>query len=294
MVEENHLILNCLSKLKITEINNFVKYSDSVRDRDDVFALKCDKTGIIILNRTSHINEYYKNKPESPFYEVELDEVSSLTNNEDDTRRAEMFQNIILQKNWCDFGTGLGNILKYLSPIAKKSISVELQKTARNFVNKNGHKCYESIDDYPGNDLDIVTLFHVFEHLDDPIGILKNIRKKMNDNGTIIIEVPHAKDILLNGYDLESFKNFTLWSEHLILHTRESLRLFIEEAGFKNVVIKGFQRYSLSNHTYWLRHGKPGGHKKWSHLNSNELDLAYKNSLNSIDQTDTLIAYANK
>ena len=39
-------------------------------------------------------------------------------------------------------------------------------------------------------------LNHVLEHLYDPIKTLKNIKEKMNTKTLLIIEVPHANDLL--------------------------------------------------------------------------------------------------
>jgi hypothetical protein len=50
----------------------------------------------------------------------------------------------------------------------------------------------------------------------------------------------------------------------------------------------------LSNHLYWLANDKPGGHDKWSSLNSEEMKSAYSNLLASLNMTDTLIAVAEK
>jgi hypothetical protein len=58
---------------------------------------------------------------------------------------------------------------------------------------------------------------------------------------------------------LDSFKESTFWSEHLILHTKESLRKILEAVGFKNIKIEGLQRYPSANHLY-LRHNRLGGH----------------------------------
>ena len=135
-------------------------------------------------------------------------------------------------------------------------------------------------------------MFHVFEHLIDPINTLKVLKNKMAIGGKIIIEVPHAKDFLLSLLDLETFKAFTFWSEHLILHTRESLRVFLEKGGFSNVTVKGYQRYPLANHLHWLAKGKPAGHIIWDHLRTVMLDTEYENMLAQIDLTDTLIATA--
>jgi SAM-dependent methyltransferase len=153
---------------------------------------------------------------------------------------------------------------------------------------------YADIADTDNDHFDVVTLFHVFEHLQDPLDTLKTIRQKLVKGGRVIIEVPHANDFLISFLNLEAFKKFTFWSEHLILHTRNSLATFLRSAGFTDIQVIGYQRYPLANHLFWLAHGKPGGHKTWSCLVNAEIDIAYGNLLAQLDMTDTLIAVARK
>jgi hypothetical protein len=134
----------------------------------------------------------------------------------------------------------------------------------------------------------------VFEHLTDPFGLLKVAYDKLTVGGKIIIEVPHANDFLFSYLELEEFKKFTFWSEHLMLHNRWSLTAFLEKANFRNTVITGFQRYNLANHLHWLKEKKPGGHITWSMVTTEQLDSAYSSMLAGIDRTDTLIAIAEK
>jgi len=144
------------------------------------------------------------------------------------------------------------------------------------------------------NKFDLITLNHVFEHLNDPINILVELQKYLKDDGIIIIEVPHARDLLLETFNLESFKNFTLWSEHLILHTRKSLETFATNSGLQLKNIEGFQRYPISNHYNWLLNGQPSGHEIFHNLNNDDFHKHYEKLLDSIDQTDTLIGYFSK
>ena len=116
----------------------------------------------------------------------------------------------------------------------------------------------------------------------------------LEENGKLIIEGPHANDALISLYELEEFKKFTFWSEHLILHTRNSLETYLKAAGFKNIVISCYQRYSLANHLYWLSKKKPGGQLKYNFLSNVDIDNAYSDALGNIDKTDTLIAIAEK
>jgi predicted SAM-dependent methyltransferase len=137
-------------------------------------------------------------------------------------------------------------------------------------------------------------MMHVLEHLTQPDLVLKDIFKNLHEGGKIIVEVPHAYDILLDTFDLDEFKGFTYWSEHLALYTRDSLRRLMEYCGFKNIVIQGIQRHGIGNHLYWLRHGKPGGHNVWKFLETDDLNKEYEKVLNQYDKTDTIIAIGEK
>lgn len=41
---------------------------------------------------------------------------------------------------------------------------------------------------------DYIFLNHVFEHLDNPVGVLKDLVSRLNKGGKIIIEIPHGND----------------------------------------------------------------------------------------------------
>ena len=101
--------------------------------------------------------------------------------------------------------------------------------------------------------------------------------------------------ILSSILECEEYKQYKLWSQHLILHTRDSLKKTLEFVGFKDIQIESVQRYPLSNHLNWLANGKGGGHKTpLSMLDSEMLIDAYHNSLARINATDTLVAIAKK
>ena len=286
-------IKSLLCNLQICDKKSIVPFYPRVRDRDDITVLKCKKSGVIFLSRSDHIKgSYYQNKQDFNYWSANNRKEAISTSYEDIERRYAQFKNLIANKKWLDVGTGAGGILDLLSPLAAETIAVEPQKNARDALTKLGYKVFPSINEVPDRDIDIVTLFHVFEHLINPIETLEILRNKMAKGAKIIIEVPHARDFLISFLEVEAFKSFTFWSEHLILHTRESLRIFLEKAGFSGVLIKGFQRYPLANHLHWLAKAKPGGHIIWHHLRTPSLDKAYADMLAQIDRTDTLIAIA--
>lgn len=211
-------------------------------------------------------------------------------------RRLSTFKRYTWGKDICDFGCGAGLFLDAVINDCSSAIGVELQTRHLDLMKRRGLSCTNSLDEISDSSLDCIFSFHVLEHLPDPLETLSILKDKLRPGGLLIVEVPHARDILLSGpIASESFKKFTLWSQHLLLHTRASLGAFLSHAGFENILTKGVQRYPLSNHLSWLSHNKPGGHiGMLAELESTELYDAYAASLSRLDRTDTLIAVVQK
>ncbi len=281
-----------LVTLGISRPDSLVAIADHVRDSDKIGVLRCSKSGVILLESSDHATEEVYQKMEGCSYWSSTSLAEARQNGfEDFQRRADLLRPLIANKTWLDFGTGNGGQLCVLRDVAKRILATELQDDVRNALCREGFDVFAHIGDAP-SDIDVVSLFHVFEHLFDPIAVLHSIRAKMVPGGCLIVEVPHAGDLLLSAFDHESFKEFTFWSQHLILHTRESLAAFLRAGGFTDVVVEAVQRYPVSNHLYWLAKNLPGGHVTWSFLNSPSLAEAYQDRLSALNLTDTIIAYA--
>lgn len=272
--------------------NDIVVEHPRVRDRSDIQVLKCKKCELTFLSRMDHVsNTFYE---DSGMFEYSAPTVQQLEQEEkeDTDRRVAALQARIHNKSLLDFGCGSGGVLKNLKSHAKSVAGLEPNRVLRENLEKNLNvPAYRDIKTLEGR-YDFISLFHVLEHLPDPSAELKNLAQFLNAEGRILIEVPSAKDALISLYDLATFKDFTYWSCHLYLFTPQTLTTVIERAGLKILKISQIQRYPLSNHLYWLRHGKPGGHKTWSHLRNQKLDTAYAETLAEYGACDTLWAEA--
>ena len=278
-----------LERLGIISRDRLETYYPRVRDRDDVSVLLDPLTEVIVLSRCDHVSEnYYAERKETKRYSVHEAEVVT-PRLEDNIRRGDDFGSYIKGKRWLDFGCGLGGMLDELAADAEWAGGLEPNKARAVIVKAKGHQVISSLEELDDASIDIVTMFHVLEHLTDPVGVLKALRRVLRPGGGLIIEVPHARDALFTLYDCEEFKKFTFWSEHLVLHTRHSLQLLLKAAGYPEHHITSYQRYPLANHLYWLSRGKPGGHGKWSFFCSKEMERAYSECMAQIDQADTLI-----
>ncbi len=262
---------------------------EGTRDDNKINVYECHDCGTKFLDTIDKENDY-----ENGFMH-ETDDLSDLDVEErlelcrtDDMRRYEMIKELCFGKKVLDFGCGFGGFLKYISEVSASCCGVELGKIERDYLQKNGFCCFKTIDEAKDK-FDIITLFHVFEHLSNPREWLNKISEHLAENGYLVIEVPNANDALLSLYECKEFADFTYWSAHLYLYTIKSLSMLIESIGKYDIVsVEQVQRYPLSNHLLWLAKGIPGGHNKWHCLNSTELNGAYSQKLGELQMCDTL------
>lgn len=269
--------------------NHTEKYPGSVRDNKDLQVIKCLSCGLIFLSSFRHITEnYYEGSNMLKEQGIDFD-VWKKETERDDIRRSRYLRPLLENKDVLDIGAGNGGFLVNIRNIARSVSGVEPDEKVRDHYkcHKINHfNNYELIE----NNYDVITLFHVLEHMKDPRFALTKLKDRLNDNGKIICEVPNAEDALLSIYHCRGFSEFTFWSCHLFHFNRDTLGKLAEQSGLKVDYIKQLQRYPLSNHLHWLSNNKPGGHEVWYFLDSQELHSAYEKQLASIGCCDTLIA----
>jgi SAM-dependent methyltransferase len=261
----------------------------STRTRDAAIPVFRDVVSEVIF-----IDDYYVGDQEY-INGVARKESQPLEDLLDTQRRIREHTSAIYGKKILDFGFGPGTFLEAAKATASSVAGVELELQAEEFSARTGIQTFERLSELT-HPIDTVFAFHVLEHLPDPLGWLTEIREVlMGNNGSLIIEVPHARDLLLTSVPSEAFRSHTLWSQHLVLHTRESLRKLLLFAGFTVGAIYGVQRYGLGNHLGWMSEGRPGTHFEapFRSIESRELVSAYESSLVSLDLSDTLVAIAS-
>jgi 2-polyprenyl-3-methyl-5-hydroxy-6-metoxy-1,4-benzoquinol methylase len=270
----------------------FVSRPGEVRDNLNVHVVECNKCGLVTLDDLSHINENHYEEGKMHSYQNTMKEWMQETEI-DDSRRFKEFKRNILGKNVLDFGCGNGGFLIKALEFANLTQGLEVESRVQEYYKESSIKIWESIEDIKANSnekFDIITSFHVFEHLIDPIATLKSLTSILKNEGEIIIEVPSSDDALLTLYNSDSFSKFTYWSQHLFLFNQKTIAELVKRSNLKLNWVKQVQRYGLSNHLYWLSNNLPGGQKKWNMLNSNLLDELYAKQLASIGKCDTIMA----
>lgn len=74
---------------------------------------------------------------------------------------------------------------------------------------------------------DIVTMWHVLEHLVDPVSVLGRVRRLLSPGGILVLEVPNVNFVARKSYTEPLSLNL-----HLFHFTHQTLRAALEKAGF--------------------------------------------------------------
>lgn len=256
------------------------------RDNPNIDVLKCEECEHIFLSTFDHIRDSFYEK--SKMREIKMDnKVWKEITSKDNLRRANDLKDFIRDYVVLDFGCGKGGFLEAANPLSKEIYGIELDKVIQKELIGKGYTIWNDISEC-NKKVDIITMFHVIEHLINPIDILKECYDKLNVGGRLVIETPNANDALLSLYDVKAFADFTFWSPHIQLYNYKNLINLANKVGFVMEKDISMQRYTLANHMYWLREGKAGGQNKWTMLNDVQLNDAYTKVLIDSHMTDTL------
>lgn len=210
---------------------------------------------------------------------------------DDDWRRAQWLKHDITNRWVLDYGCGTGGFVEEASHYAAEAHGFEVDETLRSFLRENG---VPLADGFASRCYDVITMFHVLEHLPDPVYTLRNLARGLVDGGKLVVEVPNVDDALLTLYGCEAFRERYYMPSHLFYFNTHTLRLAAEKAGLKVDYIQQVQRYPVSNHLHWLAKGEPDGHRVWGQLNHDELISAYEMALAAQGRCDTILARFTK
>ncbi len=130
-----------------------------------------------------------------------------------------------------DVGCGLGSLLSAVSDEWEK-YGIEISRTAANYASKHCDIYLGELENspYEDNQFDCITMYHVIEHVRDPVSNIKKIKSLLRNNGTFIIGTPDFD----SGCARRFGKNYRLLDPgHIRLFSNDSMHRFLRDFGFK-------------------------------------------------------------
>jgi len=185
---------------------NFNKRPGSVRDRPELEVFECASCGLVFISSFDHIRDsFYENSGmhdggEIPDIQTWLNETEW-----DDERRFQYLKSVLPNRSLLDFGCGAGGFVLKARDLAATSHGVEPEARLIKYYQSHGLTIFQNLSeitkDIRGYRYDIITMFHVLEHIPDPKSILSELSEMLANDGQIIVEVPNADDALLTLYN---------------------------------------------------------------------------------------------
>lgn len=189
-----------------------------------------------------------------------------------------------------EIGSGSFAFLKSIAPAVGSVLGIEPDDRTRAwFAEVSDLRSLPNIDALTADDgpFDLIVMFHVLEHLPNPVEYLTHLRSLLSPEGRIMVEVPNADDALISLYGIDAFRHFYYSIAHLTYFNPPSLKHCAQAAGLEGT-ITGIQRYDLSNHLFWAQHGRPGGQAAHADVIGAETNQSYARDLIRANKSDTL------
>ena len=102
-----------------------------------------------------------------------------------------------------DIGAGTGDFLTATKKKGWITEGVEINPKARSLAEKKGIGLKASLEDFTGKEYDVITLWHVLEHLPDLEKTISEITDILKNGGHLVIAVPNFK-----SFDATYYKEF--------------------------------------------------------------------------------------
>lgn len=164
-----------------------------------------------------------------------------------------------------DFGAGTGDFLQVAKNKGWRVCGVEPNEQARRLAKQKGVDLFPSLTEFKSEQFDVITLWHVLEHIPNLEECLEQLQVLLKPGGVLVIAVPNYK-----SWDAKKYKEF--WAaydvpRHLWHFDREAMKDLLPKS-FKQIKTKPmwFDAFYVcllseeyqSGKTNWLKGGWNG------------------------------------
>lgn len=229
-----------------TTKNQHGRHVLDAQDTFDVFS--CAECGGTFLEKLNIDTRYYKKYYEEGYYEsgngnrsIIQKFIDLLTKWSVNKKQQLIFRHLGGENRIAilDVGCGAGEFLSRLDNIKFIKNGVEINPEAVRICKERGLEIYNQnlLDiDLFDKKFDVITMWHVLEHIHNPIETLVKIRSMLSNRGVLIFEIPNIDSF---GYKYGRENWFHMDSpRHLILYNKKSVTKLCTLTGFRIKAIK--------------------------------------------------------
>ena len=106
-------------------------------------------------------------------------------------------------KSILDIGAGTGDFLSFIQSEFRSVTGIEPNQKARELAQEKGISLEQDLKDVKGKLFDVITMWHVLEHVPNLEETIRDVESLLKPNGILIIAVPN-----FYSFDAAYYKNF--------------------------------------------------------------------------------------
>jgi 2-polyprenyl-3-methyl-5-hydroxy-6-metoxy-1,4-benzoquinol methylase len=201
-------ISNC-PVCKGTDFEHFLTCKDYTVSQENFNIVSCKACNFKFANprpSDSEIGRYYKSEDYVSHSDTKkglINRLYHMVRTRTLKQKLGLISSYVSRGTILDYGCGTGMFLKTCADAGWKSYGFEPDPDARKLVTDKGLVAADSKAALSGNKFDIITLWHVLEHVTDLDSTLQFFSKTISDNGRLIIAVPNY-----TSADAKHYKEF--------------------------------------------------------------------------------------
>ena len=190
---------------------SYLKLKDYFLSQEDFEILECDNCKLLFTTPrpdASVIGNYYKSEDYLSHNEHKKGLVPWIYNQVKKVNISNKYKIAckgFTKAKLLDFGCGVGDFLHYAQQNGCEITGCDMSEDARKYASEKLGKTIvspEEIFDLPHSTFDIITMWHVLEHIDDLRFQTEQLHRLLKDNGRLVIAVPNYK-----SYDAQHYKD---------------------------------------------------------------------------------------
>jgi 2-polyprenyl-3-methyl-5-hydroxy-6-metoxy-1,4-benzoquinol methylase len=231
--------IDCCQICQGTDIKDFIRVIDHNYSGDEFNLSECVNCGYRFTNPRpieSTIGNYYKSENYISHNSTKkglINKVYHLVRNYQFKIKESSIEKtkISTGKKVLDVGCGTGNFVNHLNNHGWNAEGVETDEKAREIAQLSNIKVYKNINLVDSEKYDVITMWHVLEHVYNLNDYMQKLRGLLKKDGLLVIAVPNS-----NSYDANIYKeNWYAYDAPIhISHFRKSnMKILAEKNNFK-------------------------------------------------------------
>lgn len=228
--------------MKTSAMCNLCSHADSewYLTKDAIDVVRCRYCGLIFTEKMQQHDDlikHYSDEYFEPYLKTEAIHLKMRFRKRIEEIKCRAFPGLLL-----DVGCGAGFFLKLASQTGYTVKGVEISPYAVDYARHNlGLPVFmgELGDaDFAPESFDIITLWHILEHVRDPKAFLAQVNRLLKEKGLLAVEVPNIGSSVARG----AGTNWELMApkEHFYYFDAVTLQRYLEESGFTIIKTQTF------------------------------------------------------